>query len=70
MVDVEMRLRLKNCRDVRGESASKVSGKLVIFDGLQYNPLHVDLSISEADARELWTQIGLKLRNLNKEKPL
>ncbi len=64
-VEVELRIKLKNVRCARGTTRKGDEGSLSVYP-TSNAPLHVELSISEAEARELWTQIGLKLRRVEK----
>lgn len=63
-VEVELRITLKKCRDVVGES--KIKREQIRFLNGE-KPHQLEVSIPEAEARELWTQIGLKLRGVNKD---
>lgn len=64
-VEVELRITLENVRNARGTTRKGEEGSLNVYPQ-SAAPRHVELSISEAEARELWTQIGLKLRRIEK----
>ena len=66
MVEIEVRIQLDNIRDLRGcTNGGENYGLLSGYTG--WIPAALSVSIPEADARKLWSELGRHLRNVEKD---